>query len=79
MYILKLKESIYKTLYHSLSAATTTDSKVLVMEAMLNLMQATFVVLQSSPSLDEQTLFTGQETFHTLYTYYFKENMEVGL
>ena len=65
------------TLYHSLSA-TTTDSKVLVMEAMLNLMQATFVVLQSSPSLDEQTLFTGQETFQALYTSYFKENiMEV--
>lgn len=71
-----LRQNIYSSLYVSESTASDSNIK---MEAMFNLIQATFVTLQSSPSLsvDEETLLKGQRTFHTLFTRYFKETMEV--
>ena len=53
-----------------------TDSNHL-MKAMLNLMQATYIVLRSSPSLDEETLIMGMNIFQPLFNRYFKETMEV--
>ena len=69
-----LRQSIYYSL--CMPEVVAADNSVL-MEAMLNLMQATFVTLQSGPSLDEETLFKGRQTFHTLFTRYFKESAEV--
>ncbi len=46
------------------------DSTTLV-EAMLNVMQATFVTLQSAPALDRDILLKSQQTFFTLFSRYF--------
>lgn len=70
-----LRQSIYYSL--SMPSVMPTSESTVLMEAMLNLMQATCVTLQSSPCLEEETLFKGQQTFHTLFTRYFKEVPEV--
>lgn len=73
MTLTTMKHNIYSSLCEP--EGNTTNNSVLI-EAKFNLMQATFVTLQSS-SLDEETLFKGQATFHTLFTRYFKETVEV--
>ena len=49
------------------------------LEAMMNIMQATFLVLQSSIVLNEDILTKGQKTFHTLFSLHFKNCKEVKL
>ena len=48
-----------------------------LMEAMLNVMHATFVTLQSGPTLDKELLSRGKQTFLTLFSRYFKETVKV--
>ena len=44
----------------------------------MNLMHATYVTLQSSPTLqDEDVLSKGRQTFFTLFSCYFKETVKV--
>ena len=40
-------------------------------EAMMNVMQATFVILQSAPALKAEALSKGQQTFITLFESHF--------
>lgn len=47
------------------------------MEAMMNIMQTTFTVLQSSPSLGEDTLSKGRKTFLTLLSHYVTDTAKV--
>ena len=49
-------------------------------EAKLNLMQALFLTLQSSPDLeqDNEILCMGQQVFRTLYNGHFNKKMEVS-
>ena len=72
-----LKQSIYSSLCGH--EGTTADIEKIKMEAMFNLMQATFITLQSSLSLDNQALAEGQQIFHILFTRYFQEKMEVSI
>ena len=73
MSILNLK----KVVYHSLHYVTGCDHKrLLTLEAKFNLMHATFVVLQSSTSLetDEKTLSQGLHVFRKLLLHHFNED-----
>lgn len=64
-----LKQQIYDSLSEFEDSA--------VREAMMNVMQATFVTLQSAPILDADILSKGQQIFDTLFSRYFKETMRV--
>lgn len=44
-----------------------------VMEALLNVMQATFLVMRSAPTLDNDILSKGDQVFCSLYSQYFDE------
>ena len=54
-----LKHSIYSSL-----VVSETDSAVVVNEAKLNIMHATYVTLQSRPDVDDKM---GHEVFHFLF------------
>ena len=47
------------------------------MDSVMNILQATFVVLQSASSLDEDTLSNAQQVFSAIYSSYFNVNEEV--
>ena len=51
----------------------------MLMEAMMNVTQATFVTLQTAPTLDSGIFSKGHQTFFTLFSRYFKETMKVLL
>jgi len=46
-------------------------------EARLNVMQAVFLALQSSPSLERDVLLKGQQIFQSLFNRHFTVNLEV--
>lgn len=50
-----------------------------VVEARLNVMQAVFLAIQTSPSLGRDILEKGQHIFHALFNKYFTETLEVYL
>lgn len=65
-------------IYYSLCLPETTPtSSTALMEAMLNVMHATFVTLRSGPMLDKELLSRGKQTFLTLFSRYFKETVKV--
>ena len=72
MSLLTLKEYIYSTLCMGKAMENG-----MLLEAMMNSMQAVFVCLQSGPTLDRELLLKGQGTFHTFLGRYFTEAMEV--
>ena len=58
------------------------DSDVIPYEAMFNLVQSTFVILQSTPTFEgnsQETLSNGQRNFHILFLRFFEpeESMKV--
>ena len=62
-----LKRNIYSVL-----ETDTTDNAVVVDEAKLNIMQVTFISLQSKPeNVDEAKM--GQEVFRSLFNEYHKK------
>ena len=65
-------------IYHSLSVYPDVDNSALL-EAMMNLMHATYVTLQSRPILDEENLSNGMIVFSSLFFHYFKDTMKVVL
>lgn len=65
-------------IYYSFCVPEPGGSTAGVMEAMMNVTQATFVILQSAPNLDRDILSKGLQTFLTLFSRYFKETMKVG-
>ena len=67
-----LKQYIY-------SALGDRSPEMTCVEARLNLMQATFLVLQTSPVLDDDVLMKGQQVFRTLFGTHFNEKSEVGV
>ncbi len=72
-----LKQFIYISLSACLPEQVATDSSAL-MEAMMNVMQATCVTLQSSGhTLDGDILYQGKQTFCALFSRYFKDTMLV--
>ncbi len=46
-------------------------------EARLNVMQTTFLALQTSPALTQEVLVKGQQIFQTLLTRFFDEELKV--
>ena len=48
-----------------------------VVEAKLNVMQAVFLAIQTSPSLGEEVLWKGLHIFQTLLDKYFTNTLEV--
>ena len=68
----KLKDYIYRSFSPELGGNGA------MLEAMMNVMQATFVVLQSVSTLDEKILKMGHKIFHTLFTQSFKEKTQVN-
>ena len=50
-----------------------------VIEARLNVMQAVFVAIQTSPTLDEDILLKGYQIFQTLLNRHFTETLEVPM
>lgn len=44
-------------------------------EALLNVMQATFLVLQSAPTLNNEILLKGHKVFCSLFSRYLGENV----
>ena len=68
-----IKESVY----HVTEAVDTSGLDFNLLEAKLNVMEATFLVLQSNPSLNKDALDEGLHTFQTLFNRYFKEDMQV--
>ena len=50
-----------------------------VVEARLNVMQAVFVAIQTSPTLEEDILLKGQQIFQTLLNRHFTETLEVPM
>ena len=67
-----LKQYIY-------SALGDKSPEMTCVEARLNLMQVTFLVLQTSHELDDDVLMKGQQVFRTLFSRYFNEKSEVCL
>ena len=49
------------------------------MEARLNVMQATFLALQTRPALNQDLIVKGQQIFQTLLTRYFTEDLRVNV
>ena len=68
-----LKQYIY-------SALDDKSPEMMCVEARLNLMQATFLILQTSPVLDDGNivLTNAYQVFQTLLNRYFDENLEVS-
>ena len=50
-----------------------------VVEARLNVMQAVFAAIQTSPTLEEDILLKGQQIFQTLLNRNFTEALEVPM
>lgn len=48
-----------------------------LMEAVMSVMQATYLTLQTTPALDRDGLAKGQKTFQVLFTRYFNESRKV--
>lgn len=66
------------------SAALTSEGErvvkgMAVVEARLNVMQAVFAAIQTSPTLEEDILLKGQQIFHTLLNRNFTEALEVPM
>ena len=76
MTVTVLKHYIYLSLSMP-EAAGTVGLDFNLLEAKLNVMQATFLVLESSPSLNQDVLDEGLLTFQTLFNRYFKEGVQV--
>ena len=74
MAIPTLKERIYSCC----EPKPVHNNRVMMLEAMMNVMQAAFVILQSSTSLDKdmETLSVGYEVFVTLFSSYFDKTDE---
>lgn len=66
--------TLKKHVYASMGQGTTGVAK---MEAMMNIMQTTCIVLQSSPVLGEDTLSKGRNTFLTLLSRFVTETVMV--
>ena len=47
------------------------------LEARLNVMHTIYLTLLSSPTMSKDVLLRGQQVFQTLFTRFFKENLEV--
>ena len=66
MAIPALKKCIYKFCVHKPAYNAS-------MEALLNAMQATFLVLQSAPTLSGEILLRGHKVFCSLFSRYFEK------
>lgn len=71
-----LKHYIYLPLSVS-EAADMVEPDFNLLEAKLTVMQATFLVIQSIPSLNLDILKEGQQIFQILFNHYFTEDMQV--
>lgn len=73
-----IKQNIYSSLFVSENA--NDNSSNVKLDSMLNLIQATFIVVQSSLASDakfnEKAMQEGKKIFHVLYMRYF-QNLEV--
>ena len=68
-----LKECIYQ------SFSPECGENGVLLEAMMNVMQATFVILQSVPELNEEALSKGQKIFSRLFTHFFMKAEKVNV
>ena len=64
MAIPAIKQCIYRYCVHDSESNPS-------MEGLMNVMQSVFVVLQSSPILDESILSSGHKVFCSLFSQYF--------
>jgi CMP-N-acetylneuraminic acid synthetase len=64
-----------KKFVHSSMVQSTTA--VANMEAMMNIMQTTYTVLQSSPILEKDTLTEGRKTFQGLLSHFVTDSTKV--
>ena len=70
--------TVKKSFYEPLGSEVEELWKV-VAEAKLNVMQAVFLVIQTSPSLGEEILRKGLHIFQTLLNKYFTKTLEVPM
>jgi hypothetical protein len=66
--------TLKKFVHNSIVQGTTAVAN---MEAMLNIMQTTYTVLQSSPVLGDDTLSKGRRTFQGLLSRFVADSVEV--
>ena len=66
-----VKKSVYEPL------GSETGGLWMVVEAKLNVMQAVFLAIQTSPSLGEEILQKGLHIFQTLLNEYFTTTLKV--
>ena len=66
-----VKKSVYEPL------GSETGGLWMMVEAKLNVMQAVFLAIQTSPSLGEEILQKGLHIFQTLLNKYFTTTLEV--
>ena len=70
-----LKKHIYRALEPLPDEQTTLH--LILIEAKLNVLHATYLALLSEPQLDEDLILKGQQVFQTLFSRHFEENQEV--
>ena len=71
MTLSELKQQVYVALEPQENEGALVDTRMEVVEARLNVMQAVFLAIQTSPSLEEDILLKGQQIFQTLYSMHF--------
>lgn len=69
-----LKKHIYRALEHDQASP-----HLVLIEAKLNVLHATYLALLSEPQLDEDLILKGQQVFQTLFSRHFEENQEVHI
>ena len=67
-----LKQQIYSALVPGMRGRSQ------LTEAQLSVMQATFLALQTSTSLDKNTVLESQQIFQILLNRYFNEKLQVS-
>lgn len=67
--------AVKKSVYEPLGSEAGGQRKVV--EAKLNVMQAVFLTIQTSPTLEEEILQKGLHIFQTLLNKYFTTTLEV--
>lgn len=72
-----LKQHVYEALDPQGSEGKGFGKEMELVEAKLNVMQAVFLAIQTSPSLGEDILEKGKQIFHALFSRNFTETLEV--
>ena len=72
--------TLKKHVYQALEPISDNQTPHLILiEAKLNVLHATYLALLSEPRLDDDLILKGQQVFQTLFSRHFEENQEVGV